>query len=153
MSWPYKQGKSQITDAHKLAMYLLGHPVQLADTVRHMAYFWLFSVPRLNVLSEAMSPGRDCAVQCILLEVFCFFFFPLSPHPSYAPLQPPFFSFMDAIYLQCLQITMMLHLVNIKSAHTYLAHLIFSDKSLLSVPWLFFISSCPIPACQYLLWL
>lgn len=62
MSWPYKQGKSQITDAHKLAMYLLGHPVQLADTVRHMAYFWLFSVPRLNVLSEAMSPGRDCAV-------------------------------------------------------------------------------------------
>lgn len=73
MSWPYKQGKSQITGAHKLAVYLLGHPVQLPDTVRlfPMAYFRLFCVPRLNVLSDAMSLGRDCAAWSILLsEVF-----------------------------------------------------------------------------------
>lgn len=31
----------------------------------------------------------------------------------------------------------MFHLVNIKSVHTYLDHLIFSDKSVFSVAWLF----------------
>ena len=63
MSWPYKQGKSQITVAHKLAMYLLGHPVQLPDAMRlfPMAYFSLFCVPRLNVLSDAISLGRACS--------------------------------------------------------------------------------------------
>lgn len=62
MSWPYKQGKSQITGAHQLAMYLLGHPVHLPDTMKLflMAYFCGFFVPRLNFLSDAISHGRGC---------------------------------------------------------------------------------------------
>lgn len=64
MSWPYKQGKLQITGAHQLAMYLLGHPIHLPDTMKLflMAYFCGFFVPRLNFLSDAMPQGRGCVV-------------------------------------------------------------------------------------------
>lgn len=64
MSWPYKQGKLQITGAHQLAVYLLGHPIHLPDTMKLflMAYFCGFFVPRLNFLSDAMPQGRGCVV-------------------------------------------------------------------------------------------
>lgn len=104
MSWPHKQGKSQITDAHKLVMYLLGHPVQLADTLRlsPMAYFWLLWMTGLNVLSNAIYLRRDCAAQYILLEVFFSFLNIIIFLPVLFLCKPPYFPSAMLFFLQCL---------------------------------------------------
>ena len=120
-------------------MYLLGHPVQLADTLRlsPMAYFWLLWMTGLNVLSNAIYLRRDCAAKYILLEVFFSFLNIIIFLPVLFLCKPPYFHSAMLFFLQCLQTNVMFHLVNIKSVHTYLDHLIFSDKSVLSVSWLF----------------